>query len=262
VDDAVCGANSIEDALHACIKIAQQELYAQEISDLSKKGQVSSKSQLQPLHPFLDKEGYLRVGGRLQHSHLPYDSKHQLILPPAHHITELIIMNEHLRLLHAGPQILSASLRQQYWIPRMKQVICPVLHRCLPCFKLKAASSQQMMGQLPLARVTVSRPFVNAGIDYVGPFEIKSGNKTVKQDVRSTMYTHCSCMQVPLFTLLRQTQTQQVYSQNMLKFVGKCKAIPPYFLYDDLRGEILVLYSSKYTTCFNTDVHILFLMFR
>jgi hypothetical protein len=32
------------------------------------------------------------------------------------------------------------------------------------------------MGQLPLARVTMARPFVNAGIDYVGPFEIKSGN--------------------------------------------------------------------------------------
>ena len=47
---------------------------------------------------------------------------------------------------------------------------------CLPCFKLKAAASQWLMGQLPLARVTVARPFVNVGIDYVGPFEIKSGN--------------------------------------------------------------------------------------
>jgi len=61
----------LRDALHVCIKIAQQDIYAQEINDLSKKGQVSSKSQLQPLHPFLDKEGYLRVGGRLQHSQLP-----------------------------------------------------------------------------------------------------------------------------------------------------------------------------------------------
>jgi len=170
----------LRDALHACIKIAQQDIYAQEISDLSKKGQVSSKSHLQPLQPFLDKEGYLRVGGRLQHSHLPYDSKHQLILPPVHHITELIIINEHLRLLHAGPQLLSASLRQQYWIPRMKQVIHPVLHRCLPCFKLQAAASQQLMGQLPVARVTVSRPFVNARIDYVGSFQVKSGNTRSK----------------------------------------------------------------------------------
>jgi hypothetical protein len=155
-------------------------MYAQEINDHCKKGQVSSKSQLQPLHLFLDKEGYFRAGGRLQHSHLPYDSRHQLILPPAHHLRELIIMNEHLRLLHAGPQLLSASVRQQYWIPRMKQVIRPVLHRCLPCFKLKAAASQQLMGQLPLARVTVARPFLNSGIDYVGQFEIKSGNTRCK----------------------------------------------------------------------------------
>jgi len=86
-----------------------------------------------------------------------------------HHITELIIMNEHLRLPQAGSQLLSASLIQQYWIPRMKQVIRPVLHRCLPWFRLKAATSQQLMGQLPLARVKVACPFLNVGIDYVGP---------------------------------------------------------------------------------------------
>jgi len=166
--------------LHACIKIAEHEIYAQEISDLSKKDQDSSKNQMQPLHSFLKKEGYFRFGGRLQYSHLPYDSKHQLILPPAHHITELIIMNENLWLLHADPQLMSASLRQQYWIPRMKQIIRPVLHRSLPCFKLKATASQHLMGQLTLARVTVARKFVNAGIVYVGPFEIKRGNTRSK----------------------------------------------------------------------------------
>jgi hypothetical protein len=31
-----------------------------------------------------------------------------------------------------------------------------------------------------MAGVTVSHPFVNAGIDYVGPFEIKSGNTRSK----------------------------------------------------------------------------------
>jgi len=87
-------------------------------------------------------------------------------------------MNEHLRLLHAGPQLLSASLRKQDWIPRMTQVICPVLQRCLSCFKLKAAASQQLMCQLPLAIVTGTRPFLNAGVDYVCPCEIKSGSKT------------------------------------------------------------------------------------
>jgi len=214
-------STELRDALHACIKIAQQDIYAQEISDLSKKGQVSSKSQFQPLYPFLDKEGYLRVGGRLQHSHLPYDFKHQLILPPAHHITDQIIMNEHLRLLHAGPQLLSASLRQQYWIPRMKQVIYPVLHRCLPCFKLKAAASQQLVGQLPLARVPVSRPLVNAGIDYVGPFEMKSGK------TRSKTTTKCNvalliCMATKAMHLeLVSNLTSEAFIAALRRFIAR-----------------------------------------
>jgi hypothetical protein len=107
------------------------------------------RTNLQPLHPFLDKKVYLRVDGRLQHSHLPYDPIHQLILPPAHHFTELVIMNEHLRFLHAGPQLLSASLRQQYWIPRMKLVICVQL-----IFLLVLRSSSFPSQTLPIQQRT------------------------------------------------------------------------------------------------------------
>jgi hypothetical protein len=66
----------LRNALHACIKITQQEIYAQKVSELSKNGQVWLKSHLLTLHPFLDKEVYLGVGGRLQHSHFSYDTKH------------------------------------------------------------------------------------------------------------------------------------------------------------------------------------------
>jgi hypothetical protein len=52
-------STELRDALLVCIKTAQQEFSAQEINDLCKKGQVLSKSQLQPLHPFLDIESYL-----------------------------------------------------------------------------------------------------------------------------------------------------------------------------------------------------------
>ena len=249
-------STELRDALHACIKIAQQEIYAQEISDLSKKGQVSLKSQLLPLHPFLDREGYLRVGGRLQHSHLPYDSKHQLILPPAHHITELIVMNEHLRLLHAGPQLLSASLREQYWIPRMKQIIRPVLHRCLPCFKLNAAASQQLMGQLPLARVTVARPFINAGIDYVGPFEIKSGNtrsktttkcyvalficmatKAIHLELVSNLTSEAFIAALKRF-IARRGLIDHLYSDNGSNFVGANRELKAFFKSEEFLQQV------------------------
>jgi hypothetical protein len=64
----------------------------------------------------------------------------------------------------------------------------PLLHHCLPHFKLTA--SQQLMGKLPLAQVTVTRQFLNTGTDYVGSFEIKSGNTSRTATKCSTVYLH------------------------------------------------------------------------
>jgi hypothetical protein len=71
------------------------------------------------------------------------------------------MMKEHLKLLHAVPQLLNPSLRQQYLIPRIRQVIRSVLHRYLPCFKLKATAYQQLMDTLLLERVTMAHPYLN-----------------------------------------------------------------------------------------------------
>jgi hypothetical protein len=102
----------LDSALTCCIKLVQQNSYAQDIQDLTTLQEVSSKSSLKTLHPFLDQEGIVRVGGRLQQSTLPYQSIHQVILPPNHHFTRLIVSAEHIRLLHAGPQLLIASQRK------------------------------------------------------------------------------------------------------------------------------------------------------
>jgi hypothetical protein len=45
----------------------------------------------------------------------------------------------------------------------------------LAMFQIKG-SGRTVNGSVTLAQVTVTHPFVNTGRDYVGPFEIKSGN--------------------------------------------------------------------------------------
>ena len=92
----------------------QQISYKQEIKDLVEFQKVSTTSSLKTLHPFLDNEGILRVGGRLQQSTLPYDIVHQIILSPNHHFTKLLVSSKHIQLHHAGPQLLMASLRKKY----------------------------------------------------------------------------------------------------------------------------------------------------
>ena len=92
------------------MKIVQRISYPQKIRNLIEQQEVAARSSLKTLHPFIDKEGLLRVGGRLQQSTLPYQTMHQMILPSNHHFTKLVVSAEHIRLHHAGPQLLIASL--------------------------------------------------------------------------------------------------------------------------------------------------------
>jgi len=72
------------------------------------------------------------------------------------------------------------------------------------------------------------------------------------------MYNHCSCYAFAFIHLAAaDTKTSGLFTKHA-EICGQLYGNPPHFLYGDLRGEILVLYSSKYTACFNTDVTILF----
>jgi hypothetical protein len=181
-------ASVLNTSLDACIHLVQQVIYHGDIMDVKSSHEVRKNSELCSLYPFLDKHGLLRVGGRLTNSSLPYENYHQVILPSRHHLRELIIRAKHQRLLHAGPQYLLASLRQKYWIPRVRQVIRSVLHRCLPCFKQRAAASQQQMCQLPIARVQKAQLFVNCGVDYAAPFYVQQGSPRSKFQVKCYVF--------------------------------------------------------------------------
>ena len=95
--------------------------------------EVAASSSLKTLHPFMNKEGLLRVGGRLQQSTLPYQTMHQMILPSNHHFTKSVVSAEHIRLHNAGEQLLIVSLRGRYWIPRIRNLVKTVIHQCLTC---------------------------------------------------------------------------------------------------------------------------------
>ena len=115
---------------------------------------------------------------------LPYESIHQMILPASQHFTKLIVSAEHIRLHHAGPQLLTASLREKYWIPRIRNLVKTVMHQCLTCYKFKAQATQQLMAELPSARVQPSRPFLTTGIDYAGPISLRLGTTRSKTIIK------------------------------------------------------------------------------
>ncbi|XP_015118400.1 uncharacterized protein LOC107042044 [Diachasma alloeum] len=66
----------------------------------------------------------------------------------------------HLQRLHAGTQLTLYSVRQKYWILNSQSG--------------KNHDHDQLMGNLPAARVTPARPFLHTGVDYAGPIWIRT----------------------------------------------------------------------------------------
>lgn len=71
----------------------------------------------------MESDGLLRVGGRLKNAKLPFGSKHQILLPKSHFVTGLIIVHAHLRCKHGGLKLTTSTLRDQFWVPDVRQEI-------------------------------------------------------------------------------------------------------------------------------------------
>ncbi|GFU51157.1 integrase catalytic domain-containing protein [Trichonephila clavipes] len=167
------------------IRWVQGFYFQEEIRSIKKQISLPPKSPLGSLHPFIDEHGLVRVGGRLQNSQLRFNSKHPIILPSQHSISELLIKEQHIAHLHAGPTLLAHVLRQSHWIVGSRKLINKSIRKCLKCNKFKTSTTTpQLMGNLPKHRVTLERPFFSCGIDYAGPVLIKCnkgrGTKSTK----------------------------------------------------------------------------------
>nr|CAI5846278.1 unnamed protein product [Callosobruchus analis] len=162
-------------SMNFIIKLAQREMFPDEMACITKGTPISQNSRLVQLDPILDSNGLIRVGGRLKKANIPYDTKHQIILSSTHALTKLIITNEHYRHLHAGGLQLLGSLRQTYWIIHGRRTIRSILSKCIVCFRLRPTAITCKMADLPRDRVTPLRPFYISGVDLAGPFNIKDG---------------------------------------------------------------------------------------
>lgn len=228
----------LDRAMISLIKITQEKSFSLEIRDLSLKKEISHKSILLSLHPFLDRYGILRVGGRIKQSNFNFDKKHPIILPKSHTLTDLIIQKEHIRLLHCGPNMLLASLRDQYWPISGRSVIRKTTRKCVTCFRAKPKTIYPIMGDLPHARITPSFPFHNCGVDYAGPVSIRNkvgrGSKIIKSYIcifvcLSTKAIHLELVgDLTTETFLaalrrfigRRGQPLNIYSDNGSNFIG------------------------------------------
>ncbi|VEN50157.1 unnamed protein product, partial [Callosobruchus maculatus] len=167
--------SAMKKAQDALVKAVQNEHFSSDIEALQK-GYNCSQS-LRKLSPFLDELGFLRVGGRLAQSNLPYQKRHPLLLPKRCNFTRILIDHFHKSYLHAGPRTLQSIISQKYWIISARSVIRSQFSKCISCFKVNPPSLQPIMGNLPKFRSQGIHPFHTVGVDIGGPFYTKENNR-------------------------------------------------------------------------------------
>ena len=162
----------LEGSSQQLIEKCQKESFDEELHRLKKGKVIHSTSHLLQLSPFLGSDNLLRLGGRIGHAKLPYDSIHPPILPSKHPLTEKLIAVLHEHTHHAGTDFLLAKINQHFWIVRGRETVKKIRRTCQVCIRERSAPVGQLMGDLPAVRLdSYSPPFSHVAVDYFGPLE-------------------------------------------------------------------------------------------
>lgn len=256
----------MQEALLVVVKLVQRQRFPSEYSHLSQKKTIPSNSKVLRLCPFMDNQGIIRVGGRLKLSAYDFTKQHPVLLPSNNHFTNLIFKDMHKKLLHAGPQQLLSSIREQFWPISGRNLARKTVHDCICCFKAKPRFGYPLMGELPSERVTPSLPFSISGVDYCGPFVLKDrrgrGFKTYKSWVSLFVCLTTKAIHLEIATDLtkdafiavfrrfcaRRGKPSKMFSDNGTNFVGARNELDNLtnFLKQN-ENDLVALYASEGT---------------
>ena len=124
---------------------------------------------------FLDEDHIVRCRGRIHKSSLSYDSRHPVLLPKNHWLTQLVIKDARLTTLHGGVSDTLVHVRRKFWVPKARQTIKACVKRCVICRRYDARPLRYPgPPPLPKERVQEARPFQVVGVDYTGAIQLRN----------------------------------------------------------------------------------------
>ena len=264
----------VKQATAFLLKLAQRRFFSEDISQLisSPPRELNPKSHLLSLHPFMGTDGLLRVGGRLSKAPISFFQRHPVILSPKDSLTNLILTTRHVTLCHCGPTLLVSNVGLEFYVTGVKQLARTICKRCVVCKKISATAQQQLMGQIPEARLKEAPAFTTCGVDYAGPFLLKTNqlrnsptvkgflsvficfaSKAVHLEVVTGRTTEAFLAALKRFTS-RRGLPADIYSDNDGNFRGANKDLKEFYdllKTDQLTDTLKAFFLSSHITWHN-----------
>ena len=161
-------STELANARNELLRQEQRRVFHDEWTVLKRGKKVSKSSAIFRLAPFLDDDGLLRVGSRLEMSELQYEEKYPVLVPRGH-LAELLVREQHFLLCHAGVNTMVATLRAAYFILGLRCTAKRVKRACVSCQRFDSQPCNQEAAPLPGCRVSEAPPFTVTGVDFAGP---------------------------------------------------------------------------------------------
>ncbi|UYV63118.1 hypothetical protein LAZ67_2003185, partial [Cordylochernes scorpioides] len=189
--------------------ISQEELDGAEKSlvKIIQSESIGEDPKMKQLHAFQDKEGLWRVK------------------------TKLIVKSVHEKMYHCEAQTLRSVLREKFWIPKARQLVRHVIHKCPRCRRFETKRVDVPEASLPQHRVRDVVVFELTGIDLGGPLYLEDGQKVwfviftcgvyraVHLELETSLSTEALVGAVERF-VVRRGCPAVIYSDNGTNLVG------------------------------------------
>ena len=173
-------------------------------------------------------QGIFVCRGRIQ-GHYP------VYLPPRVVLSEKMVQDAHILTLHGGVGLTMAHVRQEYWIPRLRQLAKNVVNHCYGCKKFHVTKLQNPPpGNLPVDRTEGTFPFQVVGVDYAAPITYKISKK--KEGKAYILLFACSLTRAVHLELLTD-QTTAGFIRCLKHFIAR-RGRPTKIYSDDGRSFV------------------------
>ena len=160
------------------IKQMQEKYFPMELANLlahkkDKMARIPISSPLVGLAPFLDEQGVMRVGGRVQSAPLTYDQKHPIIVHHKSILAQRIVAKYHDPKKHAHAPTTISHIRSKFHILRVRTLVQKFIYQCIPCQEINRQPAKQMLGPFRPERFLVGTKDHTLLIDYSGHLLIR-----------------------------------------------------------------------------------------
>ena len=235
--DPYLTVEEVKTATNFLLQLSQLRSFNAEITGLKSNPPqpIKKSSHILSLNPFMGQDGLLHVGGRLSNAPLSYGQKHPVMLSPKDPLTYLIFSSKHLTLSHCGPTMLFSTVGAEFYVTGARQLARTVCKRCVTCQKIAATAEQQLMGQLPAARVTEAPGFHTVGVDYAGPYNLKTDSARKSTTYKGYLAVFVCFASKGVHIEVVKGMTTEAFLAALKRFIGRRSR--PAHIYSDNGGN-------------------------